>query len=360
MAREITIGDVRIGDDTDAFVIAEIGHNHQGSLARARELYTRAAECGVSAVKLQKRDNRTLYTRDLFDAPYDNENSFGSTYGLHREALEFGAAEYANLQTHASKLGLCMFATAFDIPSADFLAELDMPVFKIASGDLRNIPLLRHVARVGRPMIISTGGGTMQDIERAVETVVAWTTQICVLQCTAAYPAEPELMDLRVICTLREQFPDVVIGLSDHQNGIALSSVAYALGARVIEKHFTLSRTLKGTDHPFSLEPAGMRKLVRDLRRTRSALGDGVKRVHDAERKPLLRMAKKLTAARNLEAGHVLSAADFAFQSPGNGLPPSHLDDLVGRVLLQPMTAEEAFTLEHVGAPADSDHFEMA
>ena len=148
-----------------------------------------------------------------------------------------------------------------------------MPAYKIASGDLRNTPLLRHVASIGKPMIVSTGGATMEDIDRAVEAVTAVNPQICLLQCTAVYPAAAEELELGVITTLRERYPELVVGLSDHQDGIAMSLVAYMLGARVMEKHFTLSHTLKGTDHAFSLMPEGMRKLVRDLRRVPAALG---------------------------------------------------------------------------------------
>ena len=145
--RQLTIAGHRIADDTDCYVIAEIGHNHQGDLAKARQLFLRAKECGVHAVKLQKRDNRSLYTSAMYNRPYEHENSFGRTYGEHREVLEFGRSEYSHLQEYARELGLTFFATAFDIPSADLLESLDMPANKIATGDIRNLPLLRHVAR---------------------------------------------------------------------------------------------------------------------------------------------------------------------------------------------------------------------
>jgi len=160
MSRFLTIDDTTITDDSDCYLIAEIGHNHQGSLEKCRELFRAAKECGADAVKLQKRDNRSLYTRAMYEKPYDNENSFGPTYGAHREALEFGREEYVELKRYAAELGITFFATAFDVPSADFLAALDMPAYKLASGDLSNLPLLRHVARIGRPVIVSTGGAT--------------------------------------------------------------------------------------------------------------------------------------------------------------------------------------------------------
>jgi sialic acid synthase len=350
--RQLIIGDRIISDDSDAYVIAEIGHNHQGSLKTAKELFQAAAECGVDAGKLQKRDNRSLYTREMYEKPYDNENSFGATYGEHREALEFGKSEYEELQVESGRLGMAFFSTAFDIRSADFLAELNTPAYKIASGDLKNIPLLRHVATIGKPMIVSTGGGTMDDVQRAYDVIMPINPRLCLLQCTCGYPAEFAELDLRVITTYREKFPEIVIGYSGHDNGIAMPVAAYMLGARIIEKHFTLNRAMKGTDHRFSLEPVGMKKMIRDLQRVRMALGDGRKKVYASEASPVLKMGKKLVAARDLPAGHVLTIADVAIKSPGDGLPPYYLDQIVGQALSRDVRADQSLTLELVGRPA--------
>ena len=342
MGRSIKIGDFVINvDGLHCFVIAEIGHNHQGSLEKAKELFRRAKECGVDAVKLQKRDNRSLYTRAMYNMPYNHEGSFGPTYGAHREALEFGHDEYVELRRYAGEIGLAMFATAFDFASADFLAKLEMPAYKIASGDLKNTPLLKYVAKIGKPIFVSTGGGTLEDVQRAYDAIMPVNPQLSLLQCTASYPVEEEEMNLRVITTYRERFPDAVIGLSDHQNGIAMAVVAYALGAWVIEKHFTLNRAWKGTDHAFSLEPVGMRKMVRDLRRAEAALGDGIKRVYPSEEKPLFKMAKKLVAARNLPVGHILTREDIAIKSPNNGIAPCEIERVVGRVIIRPLQEDE-------------------
>ncbi len=331
-----------IHDGSECYVIAELGHNHQGDVEQAKQLIAGAKECGVDAVKLQKRDNRKLFTSAQYDAPYDNEQSFGATYGEHREALELGRDEWIELQRYAREVGVTLFGTAFDFESADLLAELDMPVFKTASGDLRNTPLLRHVAGFGKPIVLSTGGADLADVERAVNTILPINDELCVLQCTAAYPAETDDLNLSVITTLRERFPGLVIGLSDHQSGISMALVAYMLGARVIEKHFTLDHAWKGTDHAFSLMPDGMRKLVRDLRRIPGALGDGVKRPLPVEAKPLEKMGKKLVAARDLERGRVLSAEDFDIKSPADGgLPPYELDRIVGMRLRRPLRYEE-------------------
>ena len=208
------------------------------------------------------------------------------------------------------------------------------PAYKIASGDLGNTPLLRHVASFGKPLIVSTGGATLEDIDRAVETVTAVNPRYASCSARPPYPASVEELNLGVITTLRERYPDLVVGLSDHQDGIAMAPVAYMLGARVIEKHFTASHTAKGTDHAFSLMPEGMRKLVRDLRRVPVAIGDGVKRPLPSEAGPLQKMGKKLVAAHDLPAGHVLAEGDLVAKSPADGgLPPYMLDDLLGRAL---------------------------
>jgi N-acetylneuraminate synthase/sialic acid synthase len=340
------INGYHINDESDCYVIAEIGHNHQGNLETAKDLFRLAKECGANAVKLQKRDNRTLYTRELYNKPYDHENSFGATYGEHREALEFGLEEYRELRRYAQEIGITFFATAFDFPSADFLAELDMPAFKIGSGDLTNIPLLKYVASFQKPMLVSTGGGTIEDVQRAYDAIMPINSQLCIMQCTSGYPSIPEELNLRVITTYRQRFPDIVIGLSSHYNGYTLDLLGYVMGARIIEKHFTLNRAMKGTDHAFSLERSGLRRLVRDLRRARVALGDGIKRPYPSEAAALYKMGKKLVAARHLPAGHVLTREDIAIKSPNDGLPPCELDNVIGKVTLRPLREDENILFE--------------
>ena len=335
-----------MSDDSDCYVIAEIGHNHQGNVDTAKQSFRAAKECGANAVKLQKRDNRALYTTAYYNRPYEHENSYGATYGEHREFLEFGRDEYQELQRFAHELGITMFATAFDVPSADFLAELDMPAFKIASGDLANTPLLEYVAKLGKPIVVSTGGHDMDDVQRAYDTIMPVNPQLCLMQCTAGYPCTFKEMNLRVISTYRERFPDVVVGLSAHDSGIAMSLVAYILGARMVEKHFTLNRAMKGTDHAFSLERPGLQKLVRDLQRAREALGDGRKRVYASEEGPIVKMGKKLVAARDLPPGHTLALQDIAIKSPSDGLPPYEIDRVVGRTLMNGLKKDDSIMFE--------------
>jgi len=344
--RKLAIDGTDIQDDRQCYIIAEIGNNHQGKLETALEMFRVAKECGADAVKLQKRDNRSLYTKTGYNKPYDHENSFGKTYGEHREFLEFGWSEYRELMDYGKEIGVTVVATAFDLPSADFLAKLDVPAFKVASGDLKNIPLLTHIAAYGKPMVISTGGGCMDDVNRAYDAIMPINRQLGNLQCTAGYPAEFDELNLRVITTFRERFPIATIGLSSHDNGIAMAIAAFMLGARIVEKHFTFNHTWKGTDHAFSLEPSGFRKLVRDLDRLKVAIGDGVKRAYDSEVQPIIKMGKKLVAARDLPEGHTIRQEDLAIKSPGDGLQPYDIDKVIGRVTCQPLAEDDDISYE--------------
>lgn len=346
--RKLILQNKEITQSSDCFIIAEIGHNHQGSVEICKQMFKAAKDCGVDAVKLQKRNNRKLYTKDYFNIPYNSENAFGPTYGLHREALEFNKEEYRELKNYAKKLGLIFFATPFDFDSVDFLADLDMPCYKIASADLRNTPLLEYVAKVGKPILISTGGATIHDVKQAYETVISINKKIAILQCTASYPSDFAELDLHVISKYQEEFPDNIIGFSAHDNGIAMSVAAYVLGARIIEKHFTLNRVMKGTDHAFSLEPVGMKKLVRDLRRVKIGLGDGKKKFYESEKNAILKMGKKIVAARDLPVGHIIKEIDLAFKSPGNGLIPYQVKYFYGKRLKKSLKEDETLKREYV------------
>jgi sialic acid synthase len=356
MQRVFRIGNKVITDDSPSYVIAEVGHNHQGDIEKCKAIFKAAADAGADAVKIQKRDNKALFTREMYDSHYESENAYAPTYGAHREFLEFDRVQYLELKSHAEGLGLLFFSTAFDEPSADFLESLDMPAYKIASGDLTNTPLLRKVAEFNKPMIISTGGGTIDDVSRAYDTIMPINTNLCIMQCTSGYPAPYEELNLRVIETFRREFPDIVIGFSSHDTGIAMPLVGYMLGARMFEKHFTLNRTWKGSDQAFSLEPGGLRRVVRDLERARMAVGDGVKRPYGTEVGPLSKMAKRIVAARNLKAGTQLNCQDLAFRIPlsakitPDALPPFEADGLIGKTLACDLRQDDLVTYADVRA----------
>ena len=293
MARELYIAGRRIADDEPAWVCAELGNNHGGDLPTAKLMIRKAAEAGASAVKFQKRDNAHLYTAALLAKSYEHEDSYGPTYGLHREALEFTPQQIQKCQRMAQDRGLACFSTAFDERSADALYHIGCRCFKVHSGGLTDGPLLHHLAAFGVPVLVSTGGGELEDIDRAHEMLGACPHAF--LHCTASYPLKAAEANLRCILTLGKRYPDTVIGFSSHHPGIALSLIAYAFGARIIEHHFTLSRASKGTDHGFSLEPKGLQTLVEDLETVRQALGDGVKKFYPSEVAPIAKMRRVQT-----------------------------------------------------------------
>jgi len=304
------------------FVIAEVGHNHKGSVEIAKKIFLSAKECGADAVKLQKRSNMDLYTRDFYNRTYESENSYGKTYGQHREYLEFGKKEYKDLIKYAKKIDLEFLCTPFDFVSLFFLEELNIKAYKIASADLVNLPLQTAIAKTKKPIFLSTGGGNFVDIDRAVKNISKINKKLSILHCTAAYPVELKDMHLNVIKVLKKKYPNNPIGLSDHENGIDAAPLGYMLGARIFEKHFTLDRSWKGTDHAFSLEPEGLRKLIRNLRRIPLILGSKNKKILSSEKMPLQKMYKSIVASRDLKKDTILKYADISFKSPGGGLKP--------------------------------------
>ena len=346
--KTFSFGNSTVSEDGPCYVIAEIGHNHQGELDKALQLVGAAASMGADAVKFQKRDNRALFTGAMYERDYENPNSYGATYGEHRDYLEFELEEHQALLESAKQNQVEFLSTPFDIPSVDFLEDLDIPAYKIASGDLTNPTLLDYVARLGKPMFISTGAATMDEIQIAYETVLKHHNQLCILHCTAGYPAEYDTLNLRMIPTLKEAFPEAIIGYSGHDLGILAPAIAYMLGAAVVEKHFTMNRAWKGTDHKFSLEPTGMHKMVRDLHRVDMMLGDGVKHILDFEWEARKKMGKSLYTAHALQAGAIISEQDIVLKSPGGGLPPYQLLEIIGRKLVTDLNEEEQILLEHV------------
>ena len=327
--------------DNLPFVIAEIGHNHQGSMETARKMFIAAKESGASAVKLQTRSNKNLFTKGFYNSTYDNKNSYAETYGEHREFLEFGKKEYLELIDFAKKIDIIFFSTPFDLHSVEFLSSLDMPCYKIASADLINLPLQKEVAKIGKPIFLSTGGGTMDDVKRAVDTIMPINSNLSILHCTASYPVAPEDMNLNCITSLIKEFPNNLIGLSDHESGIDAASVAFMLGARIFEKHFTLNRSWKGTDQSFSLEPAGLKKLVRNINRIPKFLGDSEKKLLEVEKKPLFKMQKSIVAAKILKKGEIIKYEDLSFKSPGGGLKPYETDLVINRKLKKNVQEDE-------------------
>jgi sialic acid synthase len=281
------------------YVIAEIGQNHQGDPEIAKRLIREAKLCGVNAVKSQKRDIRTMLTPEQYAKPYNSPHSFGRTYGEHREALELSLDTWAELMAYAWELEIDFFASPWDIPSARVLKELDCPIIKIASASLTQRPMLQEIAGYGKPVILSTGMSTLEEIDGAVDALQG--ADVYLLQCTSAYPAEFSTVNLRAMATLKKRY-DLPIGLSGHHRGIAVDAAAVALGAQIIERHFTLDRTWKGSDHAASLEPPGLSRLVRDMRAVESAMGDSEKGVLQCELPARSKLRGPVTVAQTAAA----------------------------------------------------------
>ncbi len=328
--KEIKIGDKFVGDGHPCLIIAEAGINHQGDVNIAKKLIDVASFCGADAIKFQKRKIGRILTKQGLDMPYDNPNSFGKTYGEHKYALELSEEEYKDLKKYTEDKNLIFLASAWDEESADFLESIGVAAYKMASADLTNLPLLEHIAKKGKPMIISTGMATMKDVDEALNHVKKWNNQIILLQCTSTYPCNFEEVNLNVIKTFKEKF-GCLVGYSGHEKGIAVSSVAVALGASVIEKHLTLDRTMKGGDHAASLEPEGLRRIVRDVRFIEKAMGKYEKELQKSEIPIKEKLAKSLVAKVDIPKGIIITKDMLTTKGPGTGLPPKHFYTVSGK-----------------------------
>ena len=343
--KTVRIGGRLVGEGQPCFVIAEAGVNHNGDPALAHRLVDVAVRAGADAVKFQKRSIEDILIRAAREAPYVRPQSFGLTYGEHREKLELPEDAYRELVEHCRKEDILFLASAWDARSADFVDELGVAAFKVASADLTNLPLLDHMAAKGKPMLVSTGMSEMDEIADAVRTVRRHHDQLVLLQCTSAYPCDNADVNLRVMETLRRAF-DVPVGYSGHERGLAPTEAAVALGAVVVERHFTLDRTLPGPDHAASLEPRGLELLVRNIRNIEAALGSPDKRLVAAERPVRERLAKSVAAARTIRAGAVIREADLTVKGPGTGISPRFLTRLVGRTARTDVEADTLVPLE--------------
>lgn len=278
------IADKLVGDGQPAYIIAEIGNNHNGDFDMAIELVDRAVECKADAVKFQVKDIETAFPKDLLDSPYQGPNSFGNTYREHKYALEFSHEQYADIKKYCDKKGVPFLCTPFDLPSLEFLISLDLPAYKIASFHLVDEKLLRATCRTGRPLIVSTGMSTIEEIDRAVEIMTEEKAEFAILQCTSSYPTKDEDVHLSVIPELAKRY-NCVVGYSGHDKGISIPAASVCFGSKIIEKHFTLDHTLKGPDHAASLEPKGLAGLVERTRLLERAIGTPEKHVLDCELK---------------------------------------------------------------------------
>lgn len=278
MAKAVKVGNKIIGDNHPCFVIAEIGINHNGCLETAKKLINVAHAYGCDAVKFQKRTVEDVYTKEELCTP--RQSVFGETNGDLKYGLEFGYDEYKAIDEHCKNLGILWFASCWDKKSVDFMEQFNVCAYKIPSALITDIELLKYTKATNKPILISTGMSTVEEIDKAIEVVGLDNTII--YHCTSTYPSENSELNLNVIKTLKEKY-DCLIGYSGHEKGIVSSTIAVVLGACSVERHITLDRTMWGSDQAASLEPEGLRKMIRDIRNVKTFLGDGIKRVYDSE-----------------------------------------------------------------------------
>ncbi|OYY94492.1 MAG: N-acylneuraminate-9-phosphate synthase [Hydrogenophilales bacterium 28-61-23] len=315
-----------------AFVIAEVGQNHQGDLDIAREYIRIFAFEGADAVKFQTRDNKYLFSRDAYEASYFSENAFAETYGLHREKLELKPEWLPILKADCVKYGVKFMSTPFDEPSLEVLKQIDADILKIASFDLGNLPLIHRIASLGKPVVMSVGGGKIEQIRSSVEVLLSHHDEVAILHCVSEYPCEYNRLGLDNIELLIREFPDCVIGSSDHFNGILSGPVAYLKGARVFEKHVTLNRAWKGTDHSFALEPEGFRKFVRDIKRVGHMLP--AKPNDDLGNEYVFKkLGKSLVAYVDIQAGELLTLQNLSGRIfNAQYIPVRESNHVIGRI----------------------------
>jgi N-acetylneuraminate synthase len=288
--RDIKIGDTRVGDGNPCYVVAEIGINHNGDIALAKQLIDMAEATGCNAVKFQKRTVDVVYTAEELAKP--RESPFGPTNGDLKRGLEFGVNEYREIDRFCRELGIAWFASCWDEGAVDFIYQFEPPCYKIASASLTDDDLLRHHRSKGRPVILSTGMSTLQEIDHAVE--VLGKEDLIILHATSTYPSSYDELNLKAICELSQRY-GVPVGYSGHETGIPTSAAAVALGACVVERHVTMERSMWGSDQAASLGPSGIARLVRDIRLVEQAMGDGNKCVYERE-KPIIRKLRRVGA----------------------------------------------------------------
>lgn len=276
-----------IGEGHPVYVIAEIGINHNGEVSIAKQLIDAAHAAGCDAVKFQKRTPEICVPKDQWSK--ERDTPWGTmTYIEYKERMEFTFEQYSEIDQYCKNLGLDWFASCWDQPSVDFIEQFNPVMYKMASASLTDLDLLKKVKATGKPMMLSTGMSTIEEIKSAVAEL--GLDNILIAHSTSAYPCKPEELNLKMISTLREMYPDTPIGYSGHETGLATTEATIPLGASFIERHFTLDRAMWGTDHAASVEPEGFKRLVRNIREIEIALGDGVKQVYDSEIEPRRRL----------------------------------------------------------------------
>lgn len=343
------IGKKSVGHDSPCFIIAEAGVNHNGDIKLAKKLVDMALYAGADAVKFQTFKSEKLVTGYAEMAKYqkDNIGAEDSQFNMLKK-LELSYNEFEELKKYCENKGIIFMSTPFDTESADFLNSIGLEAFKISSGDLTNIPLLEHIAGFNKPIILSSGMAVLGEIEDAVISLKnKGMNDIAVLHCTSNYPAALESVNLRAMNTIKDSF-NIIGGYSDHTEGITIPIAAAALGANIIEKHFTLDKNMEGPDHKASLEPEELKKMIEGIRNVELSLGSGIKIFSESEISTMQVARKSIVAGRDIKKGEIIGLEDLDYKRPGNGLSPKYYKELIGKKAAIDINKDEQITFSAV------------
>ncbi|WP_156939888.1 N-acetylneuraminate synthase [Clostridium lundense] len=331
-----------------AFIIAEAGVNHNGDINIAKQLVDKAVEAGVDAIKFQTFKTESLVVKNAPKAEYQKETTgSGNQYDMLKK-LELSYEKHIILKKYCEEKGLMFISTPFDFESVDLLEKLDIPLYKISSGDLTNIPLLKYISKLNKPIILSTGMGNLGEVEIAVNVIKeSGNENITLLHCTSNYPTDYEDVNLNAMITLKNAFK-LPIGYSDHTVGIEIPIAAVTMGAKVIEKHFTLDKKMEGPDHRASLDPQELKHMVAGIRNIEKAFGDGIKKCNSNEKNTRKVARKSIVASKFIKLGDELSYNNITFKRPGVGLSPIYVDEIIGKKALNNIEEDSFITLNNV------------
>lgn len=339
-------------NDNHVYIIGEIGQNHNGSVDIAKlivDLCVRAPQDElfgtelkpIDAVKLTKRDLAQELTASAMNKPYNSPHSFGKTYGEHRMALELSDEEHYDVYLYAKSKGLEFVETLCAVGCLSMLRLFTPDKLKVASRDLTNLPLLTAMAETKIPMILSTGMASQEELDKGLEVISKYHDNISILHCLSQYPSEHTRLNLNTIHFLKERYPQYTIGYSDHSIGIMIPTAAVAMGAKVIEKHITIDRNMKGTDQAGSLGPEGVRRMVRDIRIMEQSFGKKEMFIDDSVANSRLKLERSIASNKELPVGHIITEADLHLLSPGDGVQWANRSELIGKVVKVTIPADE-------------------
>jgi sialic acid synthase SpsE len=340
----------KVGIGEPAYVIAEAGVNHDCLLDRGKALVDTAKAAGFDAIKFQSYTASKIATRVAPRYWVEEKDPHGTQWDTFARLDKLSESDFKTLITYSRAQGLVTFSTPFDDDAVDFLVSLDMPAFKIASADLTCKPLLERVARAGKPMILSTGTATLAEVDEALQTVAKnGCEEAVLLHCTLKYPCPPEGINLRMMTHLMQAFPGIPVGLSDHSLGISVPQAAVALGACVVEKHYTIDKTIQGSpDHHLSINPSEGKALMEGIRTIEKALGKSVKGLEPLEREAFLYARRSVTSAKPIARGVAITRDMLTYKRPGTGISPRHFDLVIGRTAKQDIPEDTTLTWEMV------------